>query len=298
MFYFGRYTWLAIATLAIGALGACSDQGASSTGDKTSVEAGRVEAGPVNYTLETVAEGLDHPWSLAFLPGGDMLVTERTGKLKRIGADGAQSLVFDFNEFPEAPVHHGTGLQAGLFDVVLDPDFEANQYVYISYAAKVGDGKNTLRLVRSRYDNGKLSEGEELFLASPARIQSNHYGARITFLPDGTLVMPVGDAFHFREKAQDLSTHFGKVIRINPDGSVPADNPDFGKYDALPEIYSYGHRNPQGTLLANDGRLLVHEHGPAGGDEVNHIQPGKNYGWPTVSYGIDYSGGRVSPFEA
>jgi len=182
--------------------------------------------------------------------------------------------------------------------VVLDPDFETNQYVYISYAAKVGDGKNTLRLVRSRYADGKLSAGEELFLASPARIQGNHYGARIAFLPDGTLVMPVGDAFHFREKAQDLSTHFGKVIRINRDGSIPADNPDFGKYDALPEIYSYGHRNPQGTLLAADERLLVHEHGPAGGDEINHIQAGKNYGWPTVSYGIDYSGGRISPFEA
>ena len=293
-----RYFGLGVAILLLGALGSCSDGGASSVGEKTSVEAGRAEAGPINYTIETVASDLDHPWALAFLPDGSMLVTERTGKLKHISADGTHRAIKDFNTLPEYPVHQGNGLQAGLFEIALDPAFETNGYIYLSYAAKVGEGKNTLRLVRARYEGGVLGELQELFLASPARAQGNHYGARIAFLPDGTLVMPVGEAFHFREKAQDLGTHFGKTVRLNTDGSVPADNPFAGSGDALPEIYSFGHRNPQGILLAADGRLLANEHGPAGGDEINHIQSGKNYGWPTVSYGIDYSGGRISPFEA
>lgn len=296
-----RIYLLAATLLMSGALVACSDQGASSVGDKTSIAAGRVDAAPVNYRIETVADGLDHPWSLAFLPGGDMLVTERTGKLKRITADGQASLVFDFNTIEGAPVHFGDGLQAGLFDVALDPAFESNQRIYISYAAKQGEKDNTLRLMRYRYVGGaspRLEDGMELFLASPARAQGNHYGARIAFLPDGTLVMPHGEAFHFREKAQDLSTHFGKIIRLNTDGSVPADNPFVDTEDALPEIWSYGHRNAQGIILAADGRLLANEHGPAGGDEINEIKRGANYGWPTVSYGIDYSGGRISPFEA
>lgn len=295
-----RYAWLAFAVLIFALLGACADGGASPKGEKTSVKAGRVEAGPINYRIETVADGLDHPWSLAFLPDGDMLVTERTGLLKRIKADGRADVIYDFNTLANYPVHHGNGLQAGLFEVALDPDFDATGYIYISYAAKLGDGLNTLRLVRSRYGDGTLGEPQELFLASPPRMQGNHYGARIAFLPDGTLVMPIGDAFHFREKAQDLSTHFGKIIRINRDGSLPEGAPATGltASASLPEIYSFGHRNPQGILLLADGRLLAHEHGPAGGDEINHIQPGKNYGWPNVSYGIDYSGGRISPYEA
>lgn len=279
-------------------LGGCSGRGASDLGDKTSVAAGRVEAGPIDYRIEPVATGLDHPWSLAFLPGGDMLVTERTGKLKKISSEGHQSLVMDFNMLPDAPVHHGEGLQAGLFDVALDPDFDDNAFLYITYAAQQIDGNNTLRLVRTRFEDDKLHDMTELFLASPARPQGNHYGGRVAFLPDGTLTLPVGDAFHYREMAQDLNNHFGKVIRINRDGSLPQDNPFLDQSGALKEIYSYGHRNPQGILYTADGRLLAHEHGPAGGDEINHIQPGKNYGWPTASYGIDYSGGRISPYEA
>lgn len=294
-------------TLALAATGllvtACSNQGASQTGEKTSQLAGRVDAGEVNYDLETVADGLDHPWSIAFLPGGGMLVTERTGKLLLIGTDGAKQTVYDFNsgeEFPE--VHYGGGIQAGLFDVVLHPDFEDNSQIYISYAAKLDDGTNTLLLTRFRYsasDAGpQLSDGRQLFAASPSRIQGNHYGARFIFLPDGTLMMPVGDAFHFREEAQTLDNHFGKIVRLNDDGSVPAENPFVNEPGALPEIWSYGHRNPQGIILTADGRVLENEHGPAGGDEVNEIKRGANYGWPTVTYALDYSGGRVSPFEA
>ena len=296
-----RNLGIGLAALALGVFGACSDGGASSLGEKTSAASGRVEAGPVNYKVETVAEGLDHPWSLAFLPNGDMLVTERTGRLKHVSTAGKTQTVFDFNTLTEHGVHYGNGLQAGLFDVVPDPNFASNKQLYISYAAKQAEDENTLRLMRYRYVEGdapKLDDGVELFLASPARVQGNHYGARIAFLPDGTLVMPVGDAFHFREKAQDLSTHFGKTVRLNRDGSPPTDNPFIGQDDALPEIYTYGHRNPQGLLLAADGRLLAHEHGPAGGDEINALKAGANYGWPTVSYGIDYSGSRISPYEA
>ncbi len=279
----------------------CADQGASSSGTKTSALAGKADPAPINYEIQTVADSLDHPWSLAFLPNGDMLVTERTGRLKRVGKNGKIDLVHDFTTGePHPKVHFGDSMQAGLFDVVLHPQFESNSQIYISYAAQQG-GQNSLLLMRFKYDDSaapRLSEGKQLFTASPARVQGNHYGARIQFLGDGTLLMPVGDAFHFREKAQQLDTHFGKIVRLNDDGSVPADNPFVDREGALPEIWSYGHRNPQGIILATDGRVFAHEHGPAGGDEINEIKAGVNYGWPTVSYGIDYSGGRISPFEA
>jgi glucose/arabinose dehydrogenase len=292
-----------LTVVAMGALAACSNQGASSDGEKTSEAAGRVDPAPVNYTLETVADGLDHPWSLAFLPDGNMLVTERSGKLKQVAPDGNTTVVYDFASGDEHPkVHSAAGAQAGLFDVALHPDFEENGLLYISYAAEQGDGTNTLSLMRFEYSNTdgqpRISNGQQIFAASPSRVQGNHYGARIIFLPDGTLMMPVGDAFHFREQAQKLDSHFGKIIRLNDDGSVPADNPFVGQDGALPEIWSYGHRNPQGIILAADGRVFENEHGPAGGDEINVIKAGTNYGWPTASYGLDYSGGRISPYEA
>ena len=277
----------------------CTNQGASDAGEKTSQLAGRVEPGPVNYQIATIAEGLDHPWSLAFLPDGNMLVTERTGKLLLIGTDGSKRTLRDFNDNGEFPgVHFGDGIQAGLFDVVLHPGFEENGQIYVSYAGKLENGENTLLLMRITYADGEISGGEQIFAASPSRIQGNHYGARFVFLPDDTLLMPIGDAFHFREEAQSLDNHFGKIVRLNDDGSVPADNPFLQQEGALPEIWSYGHRNPQGIILTADGRVLENEHGPAGGDEINEIKRGANYGWPTVTYALDYSGGRVSPFEA
>ena len=277
----------------------CTNQGASEAGEKTSQLAGRVEPGPVNYQIATIAEGLDHPWSLAFLPDGNMLVTERTGKLLLIGTDGSKRTLRDFNDNSEFPgVHFGDGIQAGLFDVVLHPGFEENGQIYVSYTGKLENGENTLLLMRFTYADGEISGGEQIFAASPSRIQGNHYGARFVFLPDDTLLMPVGDAFHFREEAQSLDNHFGKIVRLNDDGSVPADNPFLQQEGALPEIWSYGHRNPQGIILTADGRVLENEHGPAGGDEINEIKRGANYGWPTVTYALDYSGGRVSPFEA
>lgn len=281
-------------------LSACSNQGASSSGDKSSILSERVDAAPIGYTIETVTGGLNLPWSLAFLPDDEMLVTQRSGELLHINKEGNSKLVYDFNKGAEFPkVHKGNGIQAGLFDVVLHPNFAKNRFVYISYAADMGDGKNTLILMRFIYSgDDKLSNGQQIFAASPTRIQGNHYGARIAFLPDGTLVMPVGDAFHYREEAQNLDNHFGKIIRINDNGSVPKDNPFTQRQDAMPEIWSYGHRNPQGILVTNDGRLFENEHGPAGGDEINEIKRGANYGWPVVTYALDYSGGRISPFEA
>ena len=277
----------------------CTNQGASEAGEKTSQLAGRVEPGPVNYQIATIAEGLDHPWSLAFLPDGNMLVTERTGKLLLIGTDGSKRTLRDFNDNSEFPgVHFGDGIQAGLFDVVLHPGFKENGQIYVSYTGKLENGENTLLLMRFTYADGEISGGEQIFAASPSRIQGNHYGARFVFLPDDTLLMPIGDAFHFREEAQSLDNHFGKIVRLNDDGSVPADNPFLQQEGALPEIWSYGHRNPQGIILTADGRVLENEHGPAGGDEINEIKRGANYGWPTVTYALDYSGGRVSPFEA
>lgn len=299
-----RKSFLAISLVIPGMIVAsCSNQGASTSGEKTSQLAGRMDAAPVNYQLETVADGLDHPWSLAFLPDGNMLVTQRTGKLLHVAKDGNKKTIFDFNKGGDFPaVHFGAGMQAGLFDVVLHPDFETNKLIYISYAAKQKDGENTLLLMSFEYIDGEtgpsLTGGKQLFAASPSRVQGNHYGARIIFLPDGSLMMPVGDAFHFREEAQNLDNHFGKIIRLHDDGSVPKDNPFVDTKGALPEIWSFGHRNPQGIILASDGRVLENEHGPAGGDEVNEIKRGANYGWPSVTYALDYSGGRVSPFEA
>ncbi|RGP40921.1 Quinoprotein glucose dehydrogenase (PQQ, quinone) [Altererythrobacter insulae] len=281
----------------------CSNQGASDIGDKTSELAGRAEAGPINYDIETVADGLDHPWSLAFLPDGGMLVTERTGALLLVDNDGSKLTIHDFNTndgFP--PVHFGDGMQAGVFDVVLHPDFDENSKLFISYAGLQEDGENTLFLMSFDLDQSgaspRLTNGQQLFAATPSRVQGNHYGGRIVFLPDGTLIMPIGEAFHFREEAQKLDNHFGKIVRLNDDGTVPADNPFIDAAGAFPEIWSYGHRNPQGIILAADGRVLENEHGPAGGDEINEIKRGANYGWPTVTYALDYSGGRVSPYEA
>lgn len=299
-----RKSLLAISLFTLGlTMPSCSNQGASASGEKTSQLAGRMDTAPINYRLETVADGLDHPWSLAFLPEGIILATQRTGKLLRIDADGNKQTVFDFNSVEGLPpVHFGSGIQAGLFDVVLHPEFETNGLIYISYAAKLKDNTNTLVLTRFKYVDDEtglgLQNGEQLFAASPSRIQGNHYGARIVFLPDGTLMMPVGDAFHFREEAQKLDNHFGKIVRLTDDGTVPEDNPFVGKEGVRPEIWSYGHRNPQGIILAADGRVMENEHGPAGGDEINEIKRGANYGWPSVTYALDYSGGRVSPFEA
>lgn len=245
-----------------------------------------------DYQIDTVAEGLEHPWSIAWLPDGRMLVTERAGRLRMI-VDG--TLLKD-SIAGVPPVFARS--QGGLFEVLVDPDFADNRWIYLSFAHG-GPEANATRVVRARLQDRRLTGVEVLFTADPFKDTPVHYGGRMTFLADGTLAIGLGDGFDDREQAQKLDNHFGKVVRIGRDGSVPEDNPFIGESGALPEIYSYGHRNIQGLALdAETGVLWSHEHGPRGGDEVNRIQPGGNYGWPVATHGIDYSGARVSPFRS
>ncbi len=242
------------------------------------------------YEVSTVAEGLDHPWSIAFLPNGDMLVTERPGRL-RVIRNG--SLMPD----PIGGVPNVYGVnQGGLLEVALDPDFASTRTIFISYAHGTPNA-NTTRLARATFDGVTLTDLQVIFEAGPMRQTSAHYGGRMAFLPDGTLLLTLGDGFDYREQAQVLSNHLGKVVRLNKDGSVPDDNPFVGAGDAAPEVWSYGHRNVQGIVYdAATNRVYTNEHGPQGGDELNLTEKGKNYGWPVATYGLDYSGARISPY--
>ncbi len=242
------------------------------------------------YQIETIAAGLEYPWSIAFLPGGDMLVTERPGRLRVLGADGVLSP--PLNGVPEIYVM----AQAGLFDVVLHPEFETNGWIYLSYVFG-SDDANATRLVRARISGNALVDLEILFTATPLKATAVHYGGRIIFLEDGTLLLTLGDGFDYRERAQHLSDHLGTFVRLNDDGSVPDDNPFVGVEGALPEIWTYGHRSPQGLVRDTvTGRIYSTEHGPQGGDELNLIEPGTNYGWPVATYGLDYTGQIVTPY--
>ena len=239
----------------------------------------------VSYTSEVLASGLQTPWSLAILPDGSFLVTERAGQLRRIGYDGAVS-----EPLENVPGVYAAG-QGGLFDVVLHPDFAANGLIYLSYAQ--GSSKsNATAIARARLDGNSLEDVEVIYSVEPRKDTAAHYGGRLAFLPDGTLLLTTGDGFNYREAAQDPANGLGKVMRMNDDGSPAAGNP----FPESPYVYTYGHRNPQGLTVTPDGTVWLHEHGPKGGDEVNRLEPGLNYGWPAVTYGIDYSGAIISPY--
>jgi glucose/arabinose dehydrogenase len=241
----------------------------------------------VDYELETVTDGLEGPWSVALLPDDTFLVTLRIGRLIHVGVDGTQ------REVAGVPDTYYAG-QGGFFDIVLHPDYDNNQLVYLSYAHGTPNGNGTA-ILRARLDGGDLVEAERIFLAEPLKDTPQHYGGRLLFLPDGTLLVSTGDGFEYREAAQDIHSELGKVIRINDDGSVPADNPLVA--EGANRVWTYGHRNTQGLALDGDsGRVYLHEHGPRGGDELNLLRPGTNYGWPAITYGVDYSGAYVSPF--
>lgn len=238
-----------------------------------------------------MAGGLNHPWSLAFLPDGDLLVTERAGRLWRFSPTASRRE--RVRGLPELYVYG----QGGLLDVAVDPDFAANRTIYFSYAAEGPGGANT-RLARARLVGDRLEDLRVLFDAEPNHGGGRHFGGRIAILADGTLALTLGDRGQ-KTPAQDLTDHSGSVVRVTGNGRVPADNPFRDRDDARPEIYSYGHRNPQGAALhPATGRLWLHEHGPRGGDEVNLIRPGANYGWPLVSHGINYSGTPVGTGNA
>ena len=244
----------------------------------------------------TVAQGLENPWAVAFLPEGRFLVTERPGRLRVVEADGRLN-----PPVAGVPAVAATG-QGGLLDVVLDSGFAANRTVYVCYAEPAGDGTsgNSTALARARLsdDRTRLEDVRVIFSQRPKVASRLHFGCRIVEAmkggrPDGTLFLALGERFGRMQDAQTLDNHHGKVVRVGKDGRVPPDNPFVGRPGALPEIWSYGHRNPQGATLGPDGRLWMHEHGPQGGDEINRPEPGLNYGWPVITFGEQYGGGPI-----
>jgi glucose/arabinose dehydrogenase len=247
----------------------------------------QVSSSPADYTLTVIAENLDHPWAVTQLPDASFLVTERTGQLLRVAPDGSRQAV------EGVPASYFAG-QGGLLDVVLHPDFAENQRIYLSYAHGTPEANSTA-ITRATLDGNRLLDAKRILLVQPSKDTPQHYGGRMLFLPDGTLLLTVGEGFDYREAAQDLGNEMGKILRIKDDGSTPADNP-FSNENSQ-RIWSYGHRNAQGLAYDADSEtVFMHEHGPRGGDEINVVTPGKNYGWPAITYGLDYSGARVSPF--
>jgi glucose/arabinose dehydrogenase len=247
--------------------------------------------------LEPFVEGLEFPWALVFLPDDSMLVTERPGNLRHVTADGEIS--DPIAGVPEV-VYEGQG---GLLDVALDPEFETNRYIYLSFA-EAGEeaGTNSTAVARGvlSEDMSGLTDVEVIFSQQPKIPSTLHFGSRLTFDNDGYLFITTGERSdaEFRVQAQDLGSHLGKVIRILPDGTVPDDNPFVDTEGALPEIWSYGHRNMQGADLHPDsGQLWVAEHGPRGGDELNKVVEGGNFGWPLLTEGTEYSGDPINPPE-
>ena len=237
--------------------------------------------------VETVARGLEHPWALAFMPDGRLLVTERPGRLRIVTLDGRVSAPLD-----GVPAVYARG-QGGLLDVAIDPNFEKNRLIYLSFA-EPGDGGAGTAVARARFAESRLDDVQVIYRQRPKVSGTAHFGSRLVFARDGTLFVTQGDRYSYRDRAQDLSAGFGKIMRINGDGSIPRDNPFVGRAGAQPEIWSYGHRNVQGAALdPQTGRLWTAEHGARGGDELNHPDAGKNYGWPVITYGVDYSGFKI-----
>lgn len=249
-------------------------------------------AGAQSIRPVTLAKGLDHPWALAFLPAGQFLVSERPGALRVIQANG------EVGPPIEGLPAVAAGGQGGLLDVIVDSDFIHNRSLYFCYAEPAVNGnRNSTALASARLssDLRRLEGVRVLFSQQPKVASQLHFGCRIVESkntdgrPDGLLFLTLGERYHSRDDAQSLDNHHGKVVRIGKDGRVPADNPFVGRAGALPEIWSLGHRNPQGATLSPSGALWIHEHGPMGGDEINLPRPGANFGWPLVSFGKNYN---------
>jgi glucose/arabinose dehydrogenase len=242
---------------------------------------------------ETLARGLDHPWALAFLPDGRVLVTERPGRLRIADMKGKMS-----EPVVGVPKVFAHG-QGGLLDVAVDPRFSENQLIYLSYAEPGDNGSASTAVARARLAGEKLEDVKVIYSQKPKVEGPNHFGSRIVLARDGTLFITQGERYSYRDQAQNLSSGLGKIMRINPDGTVPRDNPFINRPDAQPQIWSYGHRNVQAAALhPQTGRLWTVEHGARGGDELNHPEAGKNYGWPVITYGIDYNGAPIGEGQA
>jgi len=244
------------------------------------------DAKPFPGRVTTIARGLEHPWALALLPDGGMLVTERPGQLRHIDADGKVSA-----PLAGVPEVFARG-QGGLLDVALSPDFARDRLVYLSFS-EPGEGGAGTAVARGRLGERGLEDTQVVWRQQPKVEGANHWGSRLVFAQDGTLYVTLGDRFAHRQQAQNLEAGLGKVVRLNPDGSAPRDNP-FAQGGGRPDIWSYGHRNIQAAALHPEtGQLWTVEHGARGGDELNHPQRGRNYGWPVITYGVDYSGARI-----
>ncbi|MEM9327149.1 MAG: PQQ-dependent sugar dehydrogenase [Bacteroidota bacterium] len=248
--------------------------------------------GPENgsVTYEKVTDGIQNPWGMTWLPNGDMLVTEKKGEIRII----RQGRLLD-ESIQGIPDIYVRG-QGGLMDIELHPDFENNRWLYLSYASRIGGGSGgNTTIARFKLQGNRLTSKEVLYKAEPNTTKGQHFGSRLAFDREGYLYFTVGDRGNRDVNPQDITRDNGKVYRIHDDGSVPRSNPFYNQRKAKKAIYSYGHRNPQGLAMdPATGRIWSHEHGPRGGDEVNVIDAGKNYGWPIISYGINYSGTKFA----
>ncbi|HZO18482.1 MAG TPA: PQQ-dependent sugar dehydrogenase [Gemmatimonadaceae bacterium] len=243
-----------------------------------------------NISVDTIATGLEHPWALAFLPDGRILVTERPGRLRIVERDGRLS-----PPLAGVPTVLASG-QGGLLDVAIDPRFDENRLVYLTFSEPADDGTSGTAAARGRLGDAGLENVQVIYRQQPKVRSGGHFGSRLVFSRDGKLFITQGDrqSASFRQQAQSLSSGIGKVIRVNADGTIPSDNPFVGRDGARLEIWSYGHRNIQAAALHPEtGQLWTVEHGARGGDELNHPESGKNYGWPTITYGVDYSGATI-----
>lgn len=239
--------------------------------------------------LERLASGLKRPWCVAFTPDGELLITE-----KYVGVRVLRNGVLQPSVLAGGPANVFAKEDSGVLDIALDPDFAANRTVYIAFAEGTTEANHTA-VWKARYDGAALTGGRVIFRSRPDKKDSSHPGGRLLFLPDKTLLLSVGDGFEYKAAAQDLGSHLGKMVRLTREGVAPRDNPFVGRAGALPEIWSLGHRNPQGlTLDPETGVVWEHEHGPRGGDEINILRAGANYGWPVVTHGIGYDGKIIS----
>ncbi|NNE58922.1 MAG: PQQ-dependent sugar dehydrogenase [Hellea sp.] len=242
-----------------------------------------------DFQIETISDGLLKPWGIAELPNGSFLVTEFSGALKHI----KNGEVRDISGLPDDIFVNGQG---GLMGIVLAPDFASSRELFMSYAYGTKDANGTA-IFRARLKGAALTGGETIFRAG-TKAAGSHFGGRMAFLPDDSLILTLGDGFAYREEAQNLGSHLGKILRLSRDGTPLADNPFSDNSEAKAEIYSYGHRNVQGLIYdAKSGNLWSHEHGPRGGDELNLLKPGANYGWPLATTGRDYNGARITPHD-